>query len=483
MTATEAARTTWDEMVGLLRKCKDDPVRFHKVFLNRPPLWSRQIEVARSVVTHRVTCVYSGNQTGKDFLIGSLVPWFLITRPDSLVIICGPGQTTIGSVTMKEIRRALDSARLPFKGRISSGIKASPAVVEVSPGWMCLGHSSNSVERASGHHAGSLLVIAEEASGIEPEAWEALDSLGYERLLAVGNPLRADGRFVELIAQARRDKADRVPPHLAVNAIRIPSTESPHANLERSPVGLADKTWLAEMSRRYGERSLWYRSHILAEVPSVSADVLIDERHLDWAAAGARVVVPAGHPLRGPVRIGVDLGEGVGRDSSAIVVRDDLGILEVVVGGAIGLYEAAGIVARLALVHGVRHDRITYDRLGIGRDFPHHLARHGITAQPYAGSGEPRDKGQFPNLRSEAAWSLKRRLDPQYLADVREHRPQPHFNVPPGPYWPRLREELAALTYDLAGRQTRLIPKRDLCAKLGRSPDLADALISTFAFP
>jgi len=43
---------------------------------------------------------------------------------------------------------------------------------------------------------------------------------------------------------------DGVAPRLAVNAIRIPSTESPHAHREKSPFGLADKTRIYSMHRK-----------------------------------------------------------------------------------------------------------------------------------------------------------------------------------------------------------------------------------------
>ena len=49
-------------------------------------------------------------------------------------------------------------------------------------------------------------------------------------------------------------------------------------------------------------------------------------------------------------------------------------------------------------------------------------------------------------------------------------------------WWPRRREELLALEYETVGGLTQLILKKHLCARLGRSPDLGDALIQSFAF-
>ena len=147
----------------------------------------------------------------------------------------------------------------------------------MSPGWHALGYPTTSVERASGQHAKDLLVIIEEASGVEDEIWNALYSLKYSKLVAIGNPIRAEGRFVDLIRQADKDREDCIPPNKAVCAIHIPSTESPHAHLEKSPYGLADHTWLEACYRHYGSKSLWVGSHIDARIPELSADVLMSK--------------------------------------------------------------------------------------------------------------------------------------------------------------------------------------------------------------
>jgi hypothetical protein len=85
------------------------------------------------------------------------------------VIVTGPSQTVLGSVTWKEIRRAVENGVIPFGGRLSNGVKASPQMLELAPGWHALGFSTTSVERASGQHSPHLLVIVEEASGVEDE--------------------------------------------------------------------------------------------------------------------------------------------------------------------------------------------------------------------------------------------------------------------------------------------------------------------------
>lgn len=471
-------------------KYRDDPVGFNTRILRRLPYWWRQEEICRSLLEYRITVVFSGNATGKDYLLGGIIPWWWFTRTNSLTMVTGVSQTLLGSVTFKEVRRAVEGSPLlkALNPRMSQGVKASPQVLEMRPGWHVLGFSTTNVERASGQHSPDLLAIINEGSGVEDHIYDAVDSWAYQKLLVFGNPIRADGRFVELNHQAKRDREDGTPKHLAVNAIQIPSTDSPHATWERSPYGMADKTWLESMYRLYGHDSLWVRSHIKAEIPVVSADSLIPEAWLDWAAREefAARIRPAGHPVHSTRRIACDLGEGVGRDSSCVLVRDDWGVLDVVFGSALGLPEAADRIWRLASKWGVPQERITYDRVGIGRDFPLHLARHfgaGHKCMGYAGAGKPQS-ADFANLRSEAAWKLRQRLEPGLSGDPRvPHADRIPFAIPPGAYWPRLREELKTLSYSLKGRKTALIPKDDHCLMLGHSPDISDALIQSFAFP
>ncbi len=471
-----------DRLTRLLRQTKDDPARFMGSILGATPWW-RQVEWGESVVNHRDTIIYSGNAIGKDWWVGRLIWWWVCTRPQALVIVIGPGQRTLGSVTWKEVRQAVQHS--PFRNllpaRISQAIGATPQFLLLGD-RAALAYPATTIERASGQHAANLLVIAEEASGLEPDAWEAIDGLKYQKLIAIGNPLRAEGGFVDRIRQAEADQRDGIPPAQRVHAIRTPSTDSPDAALDVSPRGMADRTWLTAMQRQYGERSLWYASHVLALVPTVSEDRLIPDSWLDYAATTPRLGRVDDPRLAAGRRLGCDLGEGVGRDSTSIIVRDALGILEVFDSPTTGLAEAAEMVRRLAKKWQVPTNQCSYDKLGIGKNFSNHLYRVGIgDARPYAGSGSCR-AAHFTNLRTESAWSLRNRLDPDWHPDPRKPQPQPSFSIPPGAWWGRLREDLAALTYDLVGNKTRLIDKDALKDKLGRSPDLGDALIQTFSY-
>ena len=468
-----------------LEACTQDPDRFNELFIaDGKQFWARQRELVESVVRFRTTVCYSGNMVGKDFAIARLVWWWLYTRPGSLVIVTGPSQTLLGSVTWKEVRQAKPPMA---SARMSRGVKASPQQVDLGNGWQALGFSTTSIERASGQHNPHLLVIIDEASGVDQEIFDAVESLGYERLVCIGNPIRAEGRFVNLIHQGEADKRDNIPAHRAVNSIRIPSTESPHAHLEKSPWGLADATWIQSSYRQFGgEHSFWCNSHIHAIIPQVSAQILIPEQWLDYATSIQRPALAANHPVHRTRRMAINLSEGVGADDTAIVIRDDYGLLDCDAGNFLSLAAAATKAADLARRWQIPPERISYDGLGIGRRFNEYLVKVGLRGcQRYIGGGRPKEPTRFSNWRTEAAWHLANRLNPdRHLDDwFPGTSKQVPFHIPPRAFWFLMRADLKALTYSLKGeKQVQLINKEDLVEFLGRSPDRGDALCQSFAF-
>ena len=480
------------ERIRRICECNGDPNLFNELFVcDGKHFWSRQQEMCASVVKYRKTVVYSGNMIGKDFWIGRLVWWWLLTRPGSMVYVCGPSQTSLGTITWKEVRQAtprwMGTKISSVSAKMSKGAKTSPQLVDLGNGWMAMGLSTTNVERASGHHNPNLLVIVDEASGIEADAKDAIESLGYEKLVAIGNPIRAEGWFVELIRQAEADTRDNIPDRLAVNAIQIPSTDSPHATWEKSPWGIADDTWIKGIFRDYGgEHSFYANAHVHAIVPTESAQRLIPDAWLDYATQVIRPQFPPNHPVHRTRRMAIDLGEGVGRDDTSIVIVDQYGILECDARNSSSLADSAETAARLAIRWNIPPERISYDGLGIGRDFPNFLAKHGLRGcVRYVGGGEPEQPRRFFNLRTSSAWKLHDRLNPdRHLKDEYPTTSrQPAFHIPSRPWWPLMRADLAALTYELVGeRQVKLIRKEDLCEKLGRSPDRGDSLIQAMTW-
>ena len=356
--------TAMESIADSLQSVRDDPDAFNRAFLNRPPYWSRQVELCRSIVQYRTTVAYSGNMVGKDYWIAGVIIWWLLTRPDSLCIITGPSQTVLGSVTFKEIRRCLEGAVLPFGGKVSSGIKASPAKVEVMPGWHCLGFSTTSVERSSGQHAKHLLAVVEEASGVEDFVFDAIDSSGYEAPGVHRQPA-PQPRSIRGPHSPGRPRSGRQRPS---RARRERHPDPQHGKPRRRQGPLRVRAGGSNLAREHVPQvrpaSLWVGSHIDARIPDVDAEQLIPPQWLDWHRSQTRPIVPQGHPIEPTRCIACDLAEGVGRDSSCILVRDDWGLLEVDLHASAGRVDLGGCPPRPPTDPGLHITRtrfLTYD--------------------------------------------------------------------------------------------------------------------------
>lgn len=488
----------------LLDDCQNQPDWFNTIFLGRDTwdgygrsgYWSRQREICESVVRHPVTLVPTGNAVGKSFLAAGLLHWFLFTHPGSLVVATAPTQVQLEEVLWKEVERAYLGARIPLGGRLLR----SPLKVDLGGGWQALAYSTTKVERFSGHHASDLFTILDEASGVADEIYEAFSSLNPSRELLLGNPLRPSGMFYDR-CHAKNPLA---------NVIRISSLESPHINLERSPWGLADRTWLEKARADYGEHSLWWTCHVLGQFPDSGVDSVIPGGWLEQAR-------DATHVPHGVRRIAIDLAEGKGGDRSVVLVRDDNGVLDLWWSTTASFEATASRAALAAQKYEVEDANISYDVSGIGADFGNRLHQTGIiNPTPYRGGSEGGPK--HTNLRSYSAWRLRQRLDPQRRdvdhdqpaiahndsvnhfpprLDIRgrifggpavaRHAPtsaaRQGFSIPQSFLNGPLREELVGLRYtlDLRGRVC-LEVKEDFALRLKRSPDLADALCQSFAF-
>lgn len=497
-------RVDVDSLSKILAKYHDDPVGFNRFVLGRGEYWEKQVEVAAAIPEAQTVVVATGNSVGKSYLAAGLILWWLYTRPNSLVIVSCPSQTLLGTVLFKEIRKALESSHrkgIPLPGSVTDSPSSSPQVLEIAPGWSCFGISTVGVERLSGQHNPDLLAVLDEASGVSSSVWEAITSLNPRKLLIFGNPLQPHGQFQNLFDLGRRqDSQAEVEPSDRVKSIKIASTESPDWDLEKSPRGLADRNFARQATRIWGVGTPMWNAHVLGEFPRQSAYALLEKSWLDIAFA-IRSVAEIG-PVAERV-MAIDLAAGVGGDRTVILIRDSNQVLHLESSNRLGLAEAAARSAQLCKQFGVRPNRLIYDAGGLGRDFPEHLRLYSILdPQAYAGSYEARSSHglSFLNLRATCAWRVRRRLDPnlpqaapqsqvggslpQWLRE-REHQPKVRlpFSFPAqvlGDQAQSFLEELQDLRY-VPGLKLKLEPKEESVKRLGRSPDLADAFIMSYA--
>ena len=441
------------------KPCRSSISRFNKVVLKRPAFWSKQAQLAESFRTHPTTLCAAGNSVGKSFSVAALVLWYLMYHKNSKVIVTAPSETQLKEVCWSYILKAFHEC--PYKLFPKARVYRQPMKIEIAEDWWVLAYSTKKKERLSGHHAGNLSFIVDEASGVDREIFEALDSLAPHRTLLIGNPLRPEGVFYE------RCMKQTTLPDKTVNFIKIPSTDSPDITVEHSARGMASKGWLDKMRREWGEGSLWWKPHILAEFPEADSASLIP---MDWLFHCENTA----HQPGGAKRMSIDLGTGGGGDRSVVFVRDDNGIVTYWESNTASLEQTAWKAFEFKRQWDVSDHRITYDQAGIGADFAFRLRSLGIfNPTPFVG-GRPANKS-FRNLRSWSYWQLRARLDPNGTW----FRP---FSVPQQ-LMPALRRELMAIRYLLTPTDALGITDKDeVINMLGHSPDLADCLAQSFAF-
>jgi hypothetical protein len=450
-----------------LLRCQHNPSRFNETILCRNPYWSRQEEICSSVERYPVTAVPAGNGVGKSRVASGIALHFGVCRPGSRVVIAAPTNAQLSQVLWGELTAAHASAER--HGRYLGG-RFEGLTLDWGDGWSIEGWGQGSVESKSGRHAGDLLALIDEASGCKPSVLEAIDSLNPSRRVYLGNPLRAEGKFHEV---CQRDSDPNT------NVIRVPSLESPHIDFERSPWGMADRTWLELSRSEYGEDSQWWQSHVLAQFPAELSSTLLPAA---WLNAAARVIAVR----LGPPRLGIDIALGNDGDDSCLVVRDDGGIIESRASNRWNLEQLTVQAVELAKKYGIRPEHIVFDGSGVGADFDNRLRSAGIAgARGYMGSRSGGEK--YANLRSAAGWLLRRRLDPNRTVKKDEQSglyvPQRPFAVPQH-LLDKYRAELQGLRYELDPHgRISLEDKAVYCKRLKRSPNFLDACSMTFAYP
>ncbi len=203
-----------------------------------------------------------------------------------------------------------------------------------------------------------------------------------------------------------------------------------------------------------------YRQEFLCDFSAEADNVLIP---IDLVSAACARVIRE-EELRGaPVILGVDVAR-FGDDRSVIVMRKGLGMYMPKVISKMDNMTLAGMVATEINKH--KPDAVFIDA-GRGEGVIDRLRQVGHKVQEVNFGGKPTESGMYSNKRTEMWDKMRAWLEA-------------------GGALPKLQEiksDLTTPTYDFdAANRMRLESKEDIKERLGRSPDIADALALTFAY-
>src|SRR4030095_6950472 len=176
-----------------------DPAAFARGFLGHD-LWEMQEAILHSVARNPRTAVKACHASSKTFTAAEAVLWWIARFKDVIAITTSSSFTQVKRQLWGEIRGALDTSRVTF------GRRENLTEIRISADNYAIGMSTNAGIRFQGFH-GRILVVIDEAPGVEPEIWEAIESAragGDVHVLALGHPTEIGGVFYDACFHSKR---------------------------------------------------------------------------------------------------------------------------------------------------------------------------------------------------------------------------------------------------------------------------------------
>lgn len=264
------------------------PVEWCSHFLN-VKLWSKQEEIATSILKYDAVTVRSGHGVGKSFIAAAITLWWLFTHPGSRVISTAPSFDQVRNILWVEIAKL----HLELSKRAWPVGHLTTTRLELAPGWFAMGRSTDEPNKLIGAHERNLLVIFDEACGISRILFDAAEGLltakGNKRLL-IGNPTVPGTYFHDTHTgnitgyhTIRINVLDSPNIRQTLKKGKIHYEDNLDENGELPFPDLTAMKWVEKMRKDHGEKSNEWISKVLGEFPTLAADSLYDGRHISAA--------------------------------------------------------------------------------------------------------------------------------------------------------------------------------------------------------
>ena len=400
--------------------------------------------------------VSSGRGIGKSALVSWLILWMLTTRIGSSVIISANTENQLRKVTWGELTKWVTMAINSHWWEISA-TNLSPAawittLVErdLKKGTRYWGAEGKlwSEENPDGyagvHNMDGMMVIFDEASGIPDAIWSVAAGFFTEKILdrywlAFSNPRRNSGYFFECF-HGKRDFWDTE----IIDARSVEGT---------------DKGVYDQIIAEYGEDSIQARVEVYGEFPAAGEDQFISPVTVEDAFKRKPYKDPTA-----PVVIGVDPARG-GMDSTVICVRQGRDLV------AIKRYKGEDTMAVVGhvidAIEEYKPALTVIDEGGLGYGILDRLTEQRFKVKGVNFGTKSKTPLMWGNKRAEM-WGAMR--DWLKTASIPVDRGLKNDLIGP------LKKPDSKGTIFLEG-------KKEMKARGLASPDAADALCVTFAFP
>jgi hypothetical protein len=400
----------------------------------------------------------SGNGVGKSTVVAWIILWAMSTFEDTVGVVTANTETQLRTKTWSALGKwfYMFIAKDLFKLTATALISRAPEHERTWRTDMVPWSEHNLVAFQGLHNEGKrLFMIYDEASGIPDGIWEAGDGCmtdaNTQRIWCVfGNPNLPKGRFRECF-----------------DGGRFQSTWI-HRTVDSRSVSFTDKTELQKWIDDYGEDNDFVRVRVRGVFPRTGSMQFISSEAVDEAQRRDVSV-----HLHDPLVFGVDVAR-YGDDASVIYIRkgrDGRSHPPILLRG-LDTMTVASRVAEEYLKY--RPDAVFVDGGGVGGGVLDRLRQIRVPAIEiqFGGKADRTDAAgeqgiQFANKRAEMWGALREWLKGGSITDDKE-----------------LKAQLINIEYGFNGRNEILLEKKEDMKKRGlESPDIADALALTFAYP
>lgn len=442
--------------VLLLERYLDDPCAFAEEICGFTPS-DQQAPIMRAIgLPGSRVSIRSGHGVGKTSMCSVMILWFLSLHPKDAKCICtAPTSHQLFDNLWAEVSKWRQNMPLPWRERLK--ITSDRMVVrgmEANCYAVARTARPENPDALQGAHATHVLVLVDEASGVNDKIFEPVEGIlttRGARIALVGNPTKTDGYFF------RTHNSDRG----AWSTFVLSSEKSP----------FVEKGYCERMAARYGKESNLYRVRVLGEFPKGDADTLIP---IDWIVSSVgREILPAGERIAGQdiSRFGDDFCVNLVRQGNVITHIDQWQHVD-------GMVTAGKVVSKFR--KDKLFDRVNCDTIGLGGPVLDRLLEMGVPAMS-VNVGEAYSTGdRFMRLRDELYWTCREWFEKRECA-ISPKIPTEMVDLLVG--------ELSGIRYTytsngkikVQGKQQFKDEGTIIFEGLKVSPNAAEALILTFA--
>lgn len=457
-----------------LRSLFLDPASFSRHILKHDT-WPLQEEILRAVPKYPNVAVKACHNSSKTFLAGELVVWWLVRFRKGVVITTAPTGRSVKHQIWREVHKNL-------KTLLSRGIalpKANQVDIALDEDNFAIGFSTDEAVNFRGWkpgESGHMLLILDEANGIQAEIWEELEGIkagGDVHTLVLGNPTESSGNFYDVFGKnAEKWKT------FTISAFDVPNLkgctpedvvyreqEDPWLD-ENVRAYLATRRWVKDQFRTWGRsfESAGWQSRVMGQFPTHQVNAVIP---LAWIEQCIRRNGQARFQdqwKKDPFSLGIDVAR-FGDDKSAFSLSKGPFCVGIDSYAKQSTMETAGRCVKFIREceeKGLKIRSIKVDAGAMGPAVIDRVEELGYEVYEVNFGGRPYDSERFWDWRSEAWWHLR-----ELCAEERVSLPDD----------PELIAQLSAPLYRfMSNGKIRLESKEDMKKRGVPSPDKGDAL-------